>query len=32
MDSATRKTKLEELKTKNQNQAMTGIPNIYDNS
>lgn len=29
MDSATRKAKLEELKTNNQNQAMTGIPLRY---
>ena len=32
MDSATRKTKLEELKTNNQNQAMTGIPLCYKGS
>lgn len=32
MDSATRKVKLEELKTNNQNQAMTGIPLRYKGS
>ena len=32
MDSATRKAKLEELKTNNQNQAMTGIPLRYKGS
>ena len=32
MDAATRKAKLEELKTNQQNQSMTGIPLRYKGS